>query len=145
MEDRCVICGDKIPEGRQVCPKCSGNEGTAFESLMKRKDIQFEIDDRIESAFRSGFEEGKRQVEEKHLSECRQISEYDIENKALKELLRKAIDTLDEFARGYCMCCKHCEYKTGKCTLEDKCKDKDNWEWENTAEAMQMIGGGENG
>lgn len=26
-------------------------------------------------------------LEEKHLSECRQISEYDAENKALKELL----------------------------------------------------------
>ena len=22
MEDRCVICGDIIPEGRQVCPNC---------------------------------------------------------------------------------------------------------------------------
>lgn len=22
MEERCVICGEIIPEGRQVCPKC---------------------------------------------------------------------------------------------------------------------------
>lgn len=22
MEDKCVICGEIIPEGRQVCPKC---------------------------------------------------------------------------------------------------------------------------
>ena len=22
MEERCVICGEVIPEGRQVCPKC---------------------------------------------------------------------------------------------------------------------------
>lgn len=22
MEDRCVICGKIIPEGRQVCPEC---------------------------------------------------------------------------------------------------------------------------
>ena len=22
--DRCVCCGDVIPEGRQVCPKCEG-------------------------------------------------------------------------------------------------------------------------
>lgn len=24
--DRCLICGDKIPEGRQVCPNCEGKE-----------------------------------------------------------------------------------------------------------------------
>jgi RNA polymerase subunit RPABC4/transcription elongation factor Spt4 len=23
--DRCVCCGDVIPEGRQVCPKCEGD------------------------------------------------------------------------------------------------------------------------
>ena len=22
MEDRCICCGDIIPEGRQVCPNC---------------------------------------------------------------------------------------------------------------------------
>lgn len=22
MEERCVICGEPIPEGRQVCPNC---------------------------------------------------------------------------------------------------------------------------
>ena len=22
MENRCVVCGDIIPEGRQVCPNC---------------------------------------------------------------------------------------------------------------------------
>ena len=30
MEDRCVCCGEIIPEGRMVCPKCEkgdmGNE-----------------------------------------------------------------------------------------------------------------------
>ena len=24
MVDRCVICGEIIPEGRQVCPMCEG-------------------------------------------------------------------------------------------------------------------------
>lgn len=27
--DRCVCCGDVIPEGRQVCPKCEGGEPTS--------------------------------------------------------------------------------------------------------------------
>jgi hypothetical protein len=26
--DRCVCCGDVIPEGRQVCPACEGGEST---------------------------------------------------------------------------------------------------------------------
>lgn len=28
-EDRCVCCGDIIPEGRQVCPGCDGGVTTA--------------------------------------------------------------------------------------------------------------------
>lgn len=24
MEDRCIVCGSIIPEGRQVCPECEG-------------------------------------------------------------------------------------------------------------------------
>lgn len=24
MEDRCIVCGDIIPEGRQICLKCEG-------------------------------------------------------------------------------------------------------------------------
>ena len=27
MEDRCVICGESIPEGRQVCPLCEKKYG----------------------------------------------------------------------------------------------------------------------
>lgn len=26
MEERCVICGELIPEGRQVCPKCENDK-----------------------------------------------------------------------------------------------------------------------
>lgn len=25
MEDRCVMCGEVIPEGRMVCPSCEKN------------------------------------------------------------------------------------------------------------------------
>lgn len=28
-EDRCVICGEIVPEGRQVCPKCERSTGRA--------------------------------------------------------------------------------------------------------------------
>lgn len=26
MDNRCVICGAIIPEGRQVCPECEGKD-----------------------------------------------------------------------------------------------------------------------
>ena len=25
MTEQCVVCGEEIPEGRQVCPKCESN------------------------------------------------------------------------------------------------------------------------
>ena len=40
MEERCVICGEIIPEGRQVCPKCeAGHEKprVSDEKLRKAK------------------------------------------------------------------------------------------------------------
>lgn len=42
------------------------------------------------------------ELEEKHLSECRQISEYEQENKVMKELLREAMPVLrDAFFAHY--------------------------------------------
>ena len=29
MEDRCIVCGDVIPEGRQVCPECMNAKKTS--------------------------------------------------------------------------------------------------------------------
>ena len=26
MEERCVVCGEIVPEGRQVCPMCEAEE-----------------------------------------------------------------------------------------------------------------------
>lgn len=43
-------------------------------------------------AYREGYKEGAKnlsEVEDKHWNECRQISEYQAENRALKELLRE--------------------------------------------------------
>jgi hypothetical protein len=30
MDDRCVICGDYVPEGRQVCSRCEQVEDTTY-------------------------------------------------------------------------------------------------------------------
>lgn len=45
MEDRCIICGDSVPEGRMVCYKCEYPEEPSFDttkitaSLNKIRDI----------------------------------------------------------------------------------------------------------
>ena len=35
MENRCVICGAIIPEGRQVCPNCEKGENPKLEQDEK--------------------------------------------------------------------------------------------------------------
>lgn len=110
------------------------NEATAFEALMKNKEVQFEVDDRIEQAYRQGFEAGQAQYEEKHWNECRQISEYDAENKALKELLRKAVHDFRRVTIGclgiQCDSCPHIATFNG-CI------------WQYAEEALKLIGGGD--
>lgn len=88
----CVICGAEIPEGTQVCYSCRvKNEGKAFEKLMQNKDVQFEINDAVEQAFRQGYEEGIRQLESKYWDSQRLIDQYAVENKRMKFLLRELI------------------------------------------------------
>ena len=135
----CVICGAEIPEGTQVCYSCRvKNEGKAFESLMKSKDIQFEINDAVEQAFRQGYEEGIRQMEEKHLSECRQISEYDRELREAKRLLGEMLKVMNN---GTCAKdCSDCKYLSSI-----GCDYKERFEWKHTDEVVKLMGGEENG
>lgn len=37
MEERCIICGAVIPEGRQVCPMCESEAVEAFQELSLYK------------------------------------------------------------------------------------------------------------
>lgn len=113
--DRCISCGEGIPEGRQVCPKCSGNEGTAFEKLMQNKDVQFEIDDRIEAAYHQGFEAGYSQLETKYWDSQRLIDQYAVENKRMKFLLR-------ELLQGQKQNCSDCDVEI----LSTACKARTN-------------------
>lgn len=39
MEDRCIICGSIIPEGRQVCPNCEA------QSRLRRKSVKRQMTD----------------------------------------------------------------------------------------------------
>ena len=123
------------------------NEAKVFESLMKSKDVQFEVDDRIEQAYRQGFEAGQAQYEEKHWNECRQISEYDAENKALKELLRKALKNI--YRPRYCEC-ESCKYHSvsNKGVAKCLCVEQHNkcvYKWQYHDDVEILTGGGENG
>lgn len=112
----CVICGAEIPEGTQVCYSCRvKNEGKAFESLMKSKDIQFEINDAVEQAFRQGYEEGNRQLESKYWDSQRLIDQYAAENKRMKFLLR-------ELLQGQKQNCSDCDVEI----LSTACKARTN-------------------
>ena len=43
MPDRCILCGDIIPEGRQVCWTCEMRELSAFDSSLQTGDIMREL------------------------------------------------------------------------------------------------------
>ena len=36
-EEKCVICGDVVPEGRQVCPKCASYKNE-YKDIRRLKD-----------------------------------------------------------------------------------------------------------
>lgn len=44
-EERCVICGDIVPEGRQVCPKCASdkNEDKDIKRLKNKAKFYYEL------------------------------------------------------------------------------------------------------
>ena len=47
-DNTCICCGCLIPEGRQICPKCS--------SVPAQPD--FKVDDAVEQAYRRGYAAG---------------------------------------------------------------------------------------
>ena len=119
------------------------NEAMHFEAIMHDKHKEFEVDDRIEQAYRAGYEAGIKKAEaaeEKHWNECRQISEYEAENKALKEQLKQAVEDFKVVSRqfededGHCVSsisCDKCRLNGGN--LADECQ------WIHTEEAMKLI------
>ena len=57
MVDRCVICGEPVPEGRQVCPIC-------IERTVGREQDDMDIHTATEEAYKKGYEDGKRDAYE---------------------------------------------------------------------------------
>lgn len=42
MEDRCVVCGDAIPEGGHVCGRCQEDGGQAARNMIRVQGRQIE-------------------------------------------------------------------------------------------------------
>lgn len=40
-EEKCVICGDIVPEGRQVCPQCSSDKNESKEIKRLKNKAKF--------------------------------------------------------------------------------------------------------
>ena len=63
FENTCIYCGDVLPEGRTVCPKCAYSEAEHFEKAMSSKipqisHTEFKVDDVREQSFREGYIKG---------------------------------------------------------------------------------------
>ncbi len=43
MEDRCILCGDIIPEGRMVCPLCEDDPSRLHKKKDKKKNKFFVV------------------------------------------------------------------------------------------------------
>lgn len=48
MEDRCVVCGELIPEGGHVCGRCEKDGGQAARNMIKAQGKQIEHNDLVE-------------------------------------------------------------------------------------------------
>ena len=47
MEDRCVVCGELIPEGSHVCGSCEKDGGQAARNMIRVQGRQIEHNDLV--------------------------------------------------------------------------------------------------
>ena len=48
LEDRCVVCGELIPEGSHVCGRCNQDGGQAARNMIRVQGQQIEHGDLID-------------------------------------------------------------------------------------------------
>lgn len=154
-ENICVCCGGSIPEGAQVCRSCQADaERKAYEEGMRAEATKELIEatgkmlegiteavrntlGRVDISALHDAETARKAYEElaeKYLSECRQISEYEQENKALRRLLRRALPYIVKS-------CTNCDCEM----LSDECKSRSDpnrcHKWKHYDEAIKLLGG----
>lgn len=146
-ENTCVCCGEPIPEGRQVCPKCENDGGIGMELVFDEESGTWgeapEVYGVINCPTKEDYEyalnaiKSYKQLEDKHWSECRQIAHYEDELRKAKELLKKLEDTIDDLCNDVsdspcgCDCCSYVDTIN-----EDECCEVHRLR----AEALALIG-----
>lgn len=75
MDNRCLVCGDIIPEGLQVCPKCEMDENVNHPShytdgsievidFIEDKNLGFHLGNAIKYISRAGKKDKNKTVED---------------------------------------------------------------------------------
>lgn len=102
FENTCIYCGDVLPEGRTVCPKCACSEAEHFQKAMSRKlpqisHTEFKVDDVREQSFRQGYTTGFNEGM-KHACELKQENEW-LKRKIiiLEQQAERAVHDIDSF------------------------------------------------
>lgn len=72
MEDRCVVCGELIPEGGHVCGRCREDGGQAARNMIRVQGRQIETKKRRKSRFHKSIV--KRYTVDEYLRENNKIT-----------------------------------------------------------------------
>ena len=88
--DRCVMCGEIIPEGRQVCPNCEARimehpldemrEAYAEEKQISKKPKQYTDSFKITYYFCPVCEYVRVRSKQKRCETCGQLLDWEVEN-----------------------------------------------------------------
>lgn len=78
------------------------------------------------------------QLERQLQTELDKSRRLEIELREVKKILKKAVDVVNDYACGFCSCCKN--YKKGRCLVGvADCQRNDKWEWIYEAKAQKRL------
>lgn len=123
-DNTCICCGDQIPEGMQVCPKCRGGKEMSDTDMLYMASLEKR---------NAELEAKVAELEDKHWNECRQIAHYEDELRKAKELLKAAVEDINAAEA-----CDTCEYYP--VINSDMCQKDDCYKWRYADEALALIG-----
>lgn len=90
MTDQCVVCGEIIPEGRMVCPKCESKEKKMFDYQDR-----FEITDDAKADW------AIRKIADSRAETERFISLYEVKIQAVQEKLERTEEYFGSLLLAY--------------------------------------------
>lgn len=148
-DNTCVCCGEQIPEGRQICPKCEkgGDTRMTLEEILEKLHSPTEHAITLENGELTALLEELKELREENkvlISECDRLIKEKGEllkrheqTGECKRLLKAAVDDMRDVANNGT--CNHCVldglYAQGGCCT-DGC-----FKWRYADEALKLIGG----